>query len=294
MTRLPFYNHSYITASIDDILCHPERNAYWTYLIVEQGTLHITLHGRCYTVRGGADVAMLILPPSAEYGNRHGKEYVGQYTYSKDFRCIGLFTCRNDLDPMMDFCMHKDENHVAKLQHVMCFPVLPMGEGYLNRLVIYKRMYWQTWLFDDSYRSKADEVYQKNILDSLLRALFLEMLWAIERNMQVNTNLSRTEELLRAFSKAVEEHYESHRTVEWYADRLHITPKHLAYVCQSVGMSPMKIIHFVTIRQIRYLLINTELSVKEIAGRLGFDSTDKLCRFFKKETGVNPMEYKNR
>lgn len=44
---------------------------------------------------------------------------------------------------------------------------------------------------------------------------------------------------------------------------------------------------------IKNYLTYTDLSVKNIAAKLNFDDPSYMCRFFRKMTGVSPMEYKN-
>lgn len=59
------------------------------------------------------------------------------------------------------------------------------------------------------------------------------------------------------------------------------------------GISPGQYHLSLRIRQAKDLLINTDLSIKEISYRLGFESIFYFSRVFKSKTGVNPTEYKN-
>jgi AraC-like DNA-binding protein len=59
------------------------------------------------------------------------------------------------------------------------------------------------------------------------------------------------------------------------------------------GISPGQYHLSLRIRQAKDFLINTDLSIKEISYRLGFDSIFYFSRVFKSKTGVNPTEYKN-
>jgi len=59
------------------------------------------------------------------------------------------------------------------------------------------------------------------------------------------------------------------------------------------GISPGQYHLSLRIRQAKDLLINTDLSIKEISYRLGFESIYYFSRVFKSKTGINPTEYKN-
>lgn len=59
------------------------------------------------------------------------------------------------------------------------------------------------------------------------------------------------------------------------------------------GISPGQYHLSLRIRQAKDLLINTNLSIKEISYRLGFESIFYFSRVFKSKTGISPTEYKS-
>ena len=62
---------------------------------------------------------------------------------------------------------------------------------------------------------------------------------------------------------------------------------------EYTGISPGQYHLSLRIRQAKDLLINTNLSIKEISYRLGFESIFYFSRVFKSKTGINPTGYKN-
>lgn len=44
---------------------------------------------------------------------------------------------------------------------------------------------------------------------------------------------------------------------------------------------------------IKNYLTCTDLSIKCIAAQLNFDDSSYMCRFFKKQTGMSPVEYRD-
>lgn len=45
---------------------------------------------------------------------------------------------------------------------------------------------------------------------------------------------------------------------------------------------------------VKNLLDTTDLTVKEISEQLHFDDPSYLCRIFKRQTGLTPLQYRNR
>ncbi len=71
---------------------------------------------------------------------------------------------------------------------------------------------------------------------------------------------------------------------EYYLNRLFI--KH-------TGISMHKYILNLRINEGKYLLLNTKLSISDIASQIGFNSNTHFSTYFKKETGLSPFEYRN-
>lgn len=62
---------------------------------------------------------------------------------------------------------------------------------------------------------------------------------------------------------------------------------------QELGVSISQYIQQARLREAKQLLQATNLSVQEIAERLGYSSSSRFIRLFREETGVTPGEYRN-
>ena len=107
-----------------------------------------------------------------------------------------------------------------------------------------------------------------------------------------NAGTTRKEELLEKFIALIYEHCVTRRDVQFYADRLCITTRHLSSVIQDLtGHTPKELID-TRIQEIKMLLRTTDLTMQEIAFRLDFPDQSFFSRYFKKNTGMTPAEYR--
>ena len=97
-----------------------------------------------------------------------------------------------------------------------------------------------------------------------------------ERKIQIRVNClldfhSCKELLFMRFRKLVSIHFMQHREVNYYASKLHISPKYLSASVKTVsGRTVREWINDAVIKEIKYQLLNTTLSIKEISCKLGF------------------------
>lgn len=142
--------------------------------------------------------------------------------------------------------------------------------------------------------------HQQLFKGQMLRLLFLELLLETTRASknypeQLNTTLqlSRHEQLVNDFKQLVEENYDRLRTVSEYADLLFVTPKHLSEVVkQQTKQNPLQLIHHRIVKQAKYWLCSSSLTIKEIAIKLNFDTSSHFGRFFKQLAGYNPSKFR--
>lgn len=104
---------------------------------------------------------------------------------------------------------------------------------------------------------------------------------------------SRSGELYNQFLDAVERFYHRYSDVAFYAEQLNVSPRYLGQVTRSMSSrSPKSIIDERITHEIATLLETTGQSLKEIAQTIGFSSQAHLSRYFKKQKGLSPSEYK--
>ena len=100
-------------------------------------------------------------------------------------------------------------------------------------------------------------------------------------------------DFLRNFSFLIEKNYRKFHQVSDYAEMLGIAPKTLTKkIKQLKGVSPSDVIKERLILEAKRELFYSDKQVKTIAYDLGFDDPAYFNRFFKKETGVAPNQFR--
>lgn len=150
----------------------------------------------------------------------------------------------------------------------------------------------------DSIRSDSEQLFYHEGVKSLLSALSYEVLRHFSRHIKNNTFLtgpqfSRQHAYFREFTNLLGIHFREERRVEYYADKLHITPKYLGtLVMQHTGRSASHWISLYVMSEARALLLNTAMSIQEIAYSLNFPNQSFFGKYFKSHQGVTPGEFR--
>lgn len=110
-----------------------------------------------------------------------------------------------------------------------------------------------------------------------------------------NVTSSKSEQLCKAFTQLVMQHYNDNRNVAWYAEKLGITHAHLcSIVKQSTGKTCADIISSMVIMDAKSQLKSTHQSIQVISDSLNFANMSFFGKYFKRHVGMSPLEYRNK
>ena len=107
---------------------------------------------------------------------------------------------------------------------------------------------------------------------------------------------NRYADTFKRFCDLVVKHYRESREVQYYADLLELTPKHLSKVIRTAtnGLSPVKWIEqYVTAQAKRLIETRSTQTLQEIAYMLGFTEPTAFYRYFKRATGMTAKQYRD-
>lgn len=102
-------------------------------------------------------------------------------------------------------------------------------------------------------------------------------------------------DIFNRFCELVLKHYRESREIQFYADLMNLTPKHLSKVIRAAaGISPMKWIEQYVIAQAKRLIeTQATQTLQETAYMLGFSEPTSFYRYFKRATGMTAKEYRD-
>lgn len=110
-----------------------------------------------------------------------------------------------------------------------------------------------------------------------------------------NITSSKSEQLCKAFTQLVMQHYKDNRNVAWYAEKLGITHAHLCSIIkQSTGKTCADIISSMVIMDAKSQLKSTHQSIQVISDSLNFANMSFFGKYFKRHVGMSPLEYRNK
>ncbi|QGV79138.1 helix-turn-helix transcriptional regulator [Streptomyces ficellus] len=77
------------------------------------------------------------------------------------------------------------------------------------------------------------------------------------------------------------------------AERIGVTTGYLAEAVKAAtGRTPGQHVREARVQEAKRLLVHTGLTVRQVAARVGFADPAYFCRFFRRETGVSPGEFR--
>lgn len=155
-------------------------------------------------------------------------------------------------------------------------------------------------LLDHFLHTTKPRPYKTETIQTLLRSVFLCLCGLLEEkaNADVANNHPKrrnSEILFREFMSLLDRTPDKFHPIEWYADQLCITSKHLSAVSKSYsGKTAGEWIKERVVEDIRYYLQSTDLTIKQISTRIGFPNTSFFGKYVKKNMGATPLSIRTK
>lgn len=136
--------------------------------------------------------------------------------------------------------------------------------------------------------------HHKELIDALLAAFLFEFHDSLQRFVQIKPQMfTSSENLFKAFMDLLSSSYPKNRSVSYYADRLHVSPKYLSAVCKEVSKhTGSELINHYVVKDIEYQLRRTRKSIKEIACEQDFPSLSFFGKYVKRHLKMSPREFR--
>ena len=142
--------------------------------------------------------------------------------------------------------------------------------------------------------SKSQEFGNVDMLKALLRMFLINVLRnGRQASGKIPDEIKPTRTLFLQFRQAIERNFRKTHAVQDYADMLNVAVRTLnKCVNECSGNSPLTLINNRIILEAKRMVRYTEMMIKEIALELGFDDPSYFVKFFKRQTGYLPSEFR--
>ena len=135
--------------------------------------------------------------------------------------------------------------------------------------------------------------YRNLVVYEYIKIFFYEVCYILDNQHKRIKIPKRDREITKEFFRSVESNFRNNRKVEFYADRIGVSPKHLAHVIHNVtGKYPSDWIEGYLLLESKKLLRKTKDSIQVISFDLNFATPSHFGKFFKDKTGQTPREFR--
>jgi AraC-like DNA-binding protein len=135
--------------------------------------------------------------------------------------------------------------------------------------------------------------FSKQKIHALLNLVYIEFSRGfIQENSTIQSAYLNK---LLSFENSIELNYKIEKSVQFYANKLNISSKHLnRIVKESLNKTSSDLIAERVILEAKRMLIQLKFNVTQIGYELGYQDKSYFVRFFKKQTGETPLTFLER
>ena len=149
-------------------------------------------------------------------------------------------------------------------------------------------------LYKQAYAAALEEAaYSQQLMAGIVNHL-IGMMYSLERNIQLMTRSQAQVDMISRARLRIRESLESDLTIQRVAEDLGVSYSNFRKLFKEfTGISPATYQQDLRLQRAKELLSTTNMSIKEIAYRLNFESPDYFSAKFKIKTGRRPSELRN-
>jgi AraC family transcriptional activator of pobA len=238
------------------------RDDHYVFYIQEKGLIELMIDFKNYEIK---DTALFFIAPGQ----------VHYYTRQLDSKGYFIFLNPSYLQNAYRsiFDSNQNINHVMPIQNTVLLQTIEL-------------------IFNQIAEAVGD--IQKNIIrsltDSLTGMMALEFL---EKEHDLKKDIDRKTELTFQFRQLVQQHFLEFKRPKDYAALMHISVSYLnEIVKEQTGYASSYWIQHEILLEAKRLLFHTQLNTKEIAFALQYEDHTYFSRFFKKNEGITPLDFR--
>ena len=179
----------------------------------------------------------------------------------------------------------KGQNMDSRVLHGFLYPEKPIY--YVG---------FSSWI-DNMYRlafetAKEEGAFVQQTLAGVVN-LLIGLMYSLERNLQLNSNKNHVNMVNHARNR-IRETLEDDLTIQKIAKEMSVSYSNFRKLFKEfTGVSPCLYQQDLRLQRAKELLTTSNLSIKQIAYQLRFESPDYFSSKFKIKTGITPSEFRN-
>ena len=265
------------------------------------------------------DVAQVFRHPKANLKKAHRLDFhaiiwfqSGTPTHITDFKAI-------DIKPNTLLFLKKDTVHSFDTENEFSAKAILFTDSFFCKSENDTKFLKNSILFNDLFSVSAIQLQENNKIikelfqlmtneletnkdscqSEILRSFLYNFILQSERLLQSQSDVEIRKgadyELVVLYKDLIEENFKTQKKVKFYSDNLIVPPKRLSQATSKVlGQTPKEIIENRIILEAKRLLVNSSESIKEISFQLGYDEPTYFVQFFKRHTGITPLEFREK
>ena len=241
------------------------------YVMVTEGWLTLDLNGVNYRLDKNSSLFV------------DRKVVIENVRHTENFSCV---ICAMSTD--MGFAFF-NKSLLQSIMHIMSNPVIKLEQNEVDLMM----KYYELLVFKMDHQEMN---FGRETVRDIIRCFAYDLLSNINKHLNNGNEedmLRQGDRIFRRFMFLIAENSNVNRSVKSYADELCVSPKYLTSVCRKHSdYTASELIANAAISRIKQLLLYSDLSIKEVAAKMGFDNLSFFGKYVRKHLGLSPNNYR--
>ena len=237
-------------------------------IMITTGEGHLKINSKDYLVHPGTLISLLPF------------HLIENHYLSNNFTCKCL---SYSFDFMIDFPFVLKSGISEKMGNK---PYLSLTEEEFNHLD-------EFFVFISHQTARIDHPSREEITKALLFSFIAELSFIYSRQtVLVGTN--RQKQIVDDFFRLLHKYHKQERSPSFYSNKLCMTSKYLSSILkQYTDCTLYQWITNFSLQEAKILLKSSDMTISQISEELNYPNSSFFARFFKKHTGMTPLQFRN-
>ena len=255
----------------------PRRPKYHLVIIVLEGNIEIIINGKRF--RFSKNTYINLPTWSDIYEIRYDKDFHAMATATDKSVAEDIFRNRNPFPPTFKFAI----DHSLGGQIIDKKDILTLKKDISNMIESLSNK-------EHRFAEEVNYAYFYILLTDMADMMWKKYGTGMPSH---NTDMKRTDNIMKGFADLLSEHIRTETNVEFYAEKLCISKQYLSLIVkEKTQVTVGKIISIMRVEEASRLLRDPELTLQQVAEELSFADQSSFGKFFRKHSGMTPMKYR--